>query len=196
MDGHAEGAKRTGGGAPSGGAYRLSDSPAHLLRRSQQFASEIFVRAGFADGVTLRQTVVLAAVAERDGSSQSDLVRATGVDRSTLADMIARMEKRGLVSRASSSADGRAKSVRLTDTGRKRLAGALPALRMVDETLMAALPKTKRKGLRSTLSALADAADNAEAMERAEHKRLKRLEKARKAEAKARSAKGKRGKKK
>ncbi len=196
MSGQADTVKRTGGGASSGAPYLLSDSPAHLLRRAQQFASEIFVRAGFADGVTLRQTVVLAAAAEMDGASQSDLVRATGVDRSTLADMIARMEQRGLVSRASSAADGRAKSVKLTEAGRRRLAGALPALRMVDETLIAALPKTRRKGLRSALGALAEAADNAEAMERADRKRVRRLEKVHKAETKARGGKGKKRKKK
>ena len=52
---------------------------------------DIFLKAGLTDGVTLRQTVLLAAIAEKEGASQSDLVRATGVDRSTLAEMMARI---------------------------------------------------------------------------------------------------------
>ena len=112
--------------------FRLSESPAHLLRRAQQYASEIFAKAGLSEGVTLRQTVLLAAIAELEGRSQSELVRATGVDRSTLADMIARMEKKGLVSRSAAAEDGRAKSVSLTLPGRLKLAEALPAMQSVD----------------------------------------------------------------
>ena len=126
--------------APSREVFRLSRSPSHLLRRAEQFAAELFARSELHDGVTLRQTVLLAAIAEAEGASQSDLVRTTGVDRSTLAEMMARMEKRGLIARAAAADDGRAKSVRLTADGRRRLAAVLPAIRNVDRSLLAALP--------------------------------------------------------
>lgn len=140
-------------------SFKLSESPAHLLRRSQQFATEIFTDLGMADNVTLRQSVVLAAIAEKEGLSQSDLVNATGIDRSTLADMIARMEARGLVNRIASPGDARAKSVFLTTLGRDALVDALPAMQTVDNALLQSLPKNKRKAFLTILTALAHAAD-------------------------------------
>ena len=164
-----------------GDAFRLSESPSHLLRRTEQFASDIFFKSG-GDGVTLRQTVLLAAIAESEGASQSDLVRATGIDRSTLAEMMARMEKKGFIARQAARDDGRAKSVKLTVSGRAKLAETLPAVREVDATLISALPKNKRQSFRSTLSALAAAADNAHDTEVAEARRAKKEKKLLKAD--------------
>lgn len=141
--------------------FRLSRSPSHLLRRAEQFATELFARSELHDGVTLRQTVLMAAIAEAEGASQSDLVRTTGVDRSTLAEMMARMERKGLIARAAAADDGRAKSVRLTNEGRRRLDSVLPAIRDVDRNLLAALPATRRTAFQAILAELAEAADTA-----------------------------------
>jgi MarR family transcriptional regulator, temperature-dependent positive regulator of motility len=126
--------------------FRLSRSPSHLLRRAEQFAAELFARAAAAD--------------EAEGASQSDLVRTTGVDRSTLAEMMARMEGRGLIARAAAADDGRAKSVRLTAEGRRRLDAVLPAIRQVDRNLLAALPASRRAAFQAILAELAEAADH------------------------------------
>lgn len=143
-------------------AYVLARSPSQMLHRAQQMAADAFTRAyGKDDALTFRQFAVLAAVAETPGASQSDLVRATGIDRSTLADMIARMEKKNLLSREASKADGRAKSVKLTNKGGRKLADATPLAALADTVLLAALPKTKQKGfveLLETLQAAAEAA--------------------------------------
>ena len=159
--------KKTARATRRGPVFRLSESPSHLLRRAEQFAAEIFLRAEAPDSITLRQSVLLAAIAEADGASQSNLVTATGVDRSTLAEMMARMEQRGLITRSAAEDDGRAKSVSLTSEGRRRLEGALPAMREVDKALLAALPVNRRSSFKSTLLALAAAADaqHAEAAE-------------------------------
>jgi DNA-binding MarR family transcriptional regulator len=191
----AEAAKRPDGVAsrdtPGRGEFRLSASPSHLLRRAEQFAAEIFLKAG-TDGVTLRQTVLLAAIAEAEGASQSDLVMATGIDRSTLAEMMARMEKKGLIARAASAEDGRAKSVKLTRDGRARLDEALPAMRTVDNALLDALARNKRAGFCAALSALADAADDAQREELAQVRNERKTTKTRKSAPKAK----KRGRKK
>jgi DNA-binding MarR family transcriptional regulator len=170
-----EGVSRDGAGR---GEFRLSESPSHLLRRAEQFAAEIFQRVGLSDGVTLRQTVLLAAIAEAEGASQSGLVRATGVDRSTLAEMMARMEKKGLIARQGAAGDKRAKSVKLTADGRARLEAALPAIRKVDTALLRALPANKRSSFRSTLAALADASDRIHEEEVEEQKKAKHAAKA------------------
>ena len=68
----------------------------------------------------------------------------TGIDRSTLADIIRRMLKKGLISRKRTRADARAYAVRLTEEGRDVLASAEPAASSADERILAALPEAKR----------------------------------------------------
>lgn len=181
--------------AATAAGFRLSQSPSHLLRRAQQLAAEIFTRAGLDDTVTLRQTVVLAAIAEAEGRSQAELVNATGVDRSTLAEMMARMEKRGLIERLPAQLDMRAKAVRLTPAGRERLVAALPAIQQADAALMDFLPRARRKGFADTLSALTSAGVAAEEARLAAARAAKAEARARKAAEKAGKTKKKHRKK-
>lgn len=161
------------------GSYRLADSPSHLLHRAQQFAAELFAEQSKLH-VTLRQLAVLAAVNEQAGRTQVDLVRATGIDRSTLAEMIARMETKGLLAREKSSEDGRAKSVRLTSKGVNRLEEAAPHARAVDQAILEALPKPKRRALLEILQSLSpviDAAHEEKPKDKAKAKGGKKSEK-------------------
>ncbi|WP_439619203.1 MarR family winged helix-turn-helix transcriptional regulator [Hyphomonas sp.] len=143
--------------------FNLNKSPSHLLHRAQQIAANHSAAALKAAGVTLRQFSVLAALSGNEGVSQSDLVNATGIDRSTLADMVARMEKAGLIKRAASKADARAKSVSLMAKGRKALEKAQPAVDAADAALFDAMPKTKQDALLSGLAKLVEDTEAAEA---------------------------------
>lgn len=143
--------------------FKLNKSPSHLLHRAQQIAANHSAAALKAAGVTLRQFSVLAALSGNEGVSQSDLVNATGIDRSTLADMVARMEKAGLIKRAASKADARAKSVSLMARGRKALEKAQPAVDAADAALFDAMPKTKQDALLSGLAKLVEDTEAAEA---------------------------------
>jgi DNA-binding MarR family transcriptional regulator len=98
---------------------------------------------------------VLAAVAAREGAAQADLVAATGVDRSTLADMVARMIDKGLLARERSSIDARANAVRLTDAGRTALAETGPRAAAADARLLNLLTKSQRAVILEALAALA-----------------------------------------
>src|SRR4051794_34848289 len=92
----------------------LNASVTHLLHRSLQLALDFHADAAGA-ALTQRQFTVLAAAASADGLTQNDLVRATGIDRSTLADLVARMLAKGMLQRQRSLTDGRANSVRLSE---------------------------------------------------------------------------------
>ena len=144
-------------------AYNLNTSPSHLLHRAQQIAANASASALSAAGVTLRQFSVLAALSGNDGVSQSDLVNATGIDRSTLADMVARMEKSGLIKRVASKTDKRAKVVSLMVKGKKAYEKALPAVEKADSAIFAELPKTKQATLVSGLKDMVKEADKPEA---------------------------------
>lgn len=148
---------------PESEPYRLEESPSHLLHRAEQLAADRFTQLVGAENVTLRQFAVLAAIAESPGLSQSDLVRATGVDRSTMADMMTRMEKRGWVIRTASASDARAHSVRLAPDGAAILATATNHARAADAAILDALPRMKRRAFLNTLTKLARISDQAAA---------------------------------
>lgn len=170
--------------------YRLAASPSHLLHRAEQLAADRFAQL-VGETVTLRQFAVLAAIAEAPGQSQVDLVRATGVDRSTVADMMNRMEKRGWVERTTSKADGRAHSVHLTGLGYSIFNAAMTHARAADATILDLLPRTKAKAFLNTLAKLARLADEARERDEREARRQAKREAREKRREKARGEKNK-----
>jgi MarR family transcriptional regulator, temperature-dependent positive regulator of motility len=137
----------------------LSQSVTHLLHRVLQLALDYHAEASGPRGLTQRQFTVLAAAGAADGVSQSDLVRATGIDRSTLADLVARMIAKGLLERERSATDARANTVRVSEAGKLALAeGGKPAAKS-DARLLDLLPPKKRDSFLRTLATLAAAAD-------------------------------------
>lgn len=167
----------------------LADSPSHLMHRVLQLSLDIYAEEAGPDGLTQRQFAVLEAVSARSGLTQTDLVKATGIDRSTLADLVARMTTKGLLERERSALDARAKAVRLSEAGQTALADARPRVEAADKRILALLPKAKREGFLDLLTSLTDAADAAPEQARAEAKAAKKAAKdARKAEKAAKKA--------
>ncbi|RYF92306.1 MAG: MarR family transcriptional regulator [Caulobacteraceae bacterium] len=165
---------------------RAAASVGHLLHRAAQRALDLYAAEAGPGAVTQRQHAVLAAVAEKEGAAQADLVASTGIDRSTLADMVARMIDKGLLARERSAQDARANAVRLTDAGRGALEAIGPKTLAADAALMALLPKGKREALLEALEVLAAGEarvkkTKAEKAEKAEKKAKKKKEKLAKA---------------
>ena len=115
--------KTKGKSGRAGEDSTLDQSPSHLLHRVLQLALDLYSTETGPDGLTQRQYAVLTAVAHNPGLTQTDLVKSTGIDRSTLADMVARMISKGLLERERSTMDARANTVRLTEAGRAELNG-------------------------------------------------------------------------
>lgn len=122
----------------------LVRSPIHLLHRAGQCAADIFAAEMGGLDLTPRQFAVLLTVGQREGLSQTDLVEVTGIDRSTLADIVRRMLKKGLLQRRRTREDARAYAVRLTDEGMRILAAARPKVEAVDARIMATLTPEQR----------------------------------------------------
>jgi MarR family transcriptional regulator, temperature-dependent positive regulator of motility len=142
---------------PSGVA--LERSPSHLLHRALQHALDIYVEQTGGEGPTQRQFAVLSAVAVNEGLTQTDLVRATGIDRSTLADLVARMIGKGLLARERSATDGRANTVRLTEAGRAALRQAQPKVKAADDKILSLVPVRARESFLSVLLSMSEAAE-------------------------------------
>lgn len=107
--------------------------------------------------LTPRQFAVLAAVSRNEGLSQTHLVHTTGIDRSTLADIVRRMLKKGLLQRRRTKDDARAYSVKLTEEGWAALRAAEPMVRRVDERVLEALPTDQREGFLGNLTMIVSA---------------------------------------
>lgn len=130
-----------------------SRSPMHLLHQAEQTAAKLFAASamGF---ITPRQLAILVAVAEDEGLNQTEAVERTGIDRSTLAEIIGRLVRKGLLQRRRSREDSRAKVLRLTDEGRRLLDAADPVARNVDGVLLAVLPAAQRRPFLAALQAI------------------------------------------
>jgi len=179
-------------------AYNLKKSPGHLLRRAQQYAHDLYAKEVGSSGPTPRQFEVLHTVAGNEGLSQTDLVHATGIDRSTLADMIARMIKKGLLSRKRTKEDARANAVSITAKGRSMLRSAQNGVNKAENATLKVLPKTQQTAFMKALTAYAEALDKMEGAASAPKKRkatkrkaTKRKTAKRKAPAKRKAAKRK-----
>jgi len=133
-----------------------------LLHRAEQLASERFSHL-VGDTITLRQFIILAAINEQPGLSQSDLGRIAGVDRSTLGDTMGKMERSGWIVRTASTSDGRAYSVLLGQNGGAMLSATTQHARAADAAILDLLSKSKGESFISTLTKLAKLADEAAA---------------------------------
>ena len=108
---------------------------------------------------------VLAALASEEGQSQSRLVDKTGIDRSTLADMVGRMERAGYIKRTDSKEDRRAKTVSLLAKGRKAYEAALPAVEAADKQVLDMIRANRRVGFLASLASIGGPEEEAEVLE-------------------------------
>src|SRR5580693_1099796 len=128
---------------PNGG-FDLAEAPSHLIRRCQQYFGDLYAREAGARELTKQQFTVLAALEHNEGVSQTALVEMTGIDRSTLAEMVRRMLERELLSRERTEEDQRANAVAITAAGRKALRSARNAADRAEKAMLDALPPAER----------------------------------------------------
>jgi DNA-binding MarR family transcriptional regulator len=126
----------------------------HLLHRVGQRAERLFadqVESGF----TLRQFMVLQVVAEASGPSQTDIVMSTGIDRSSVSDLVKRLVTNGWLRRRHTKRDARAYAVRLTQEGRRILALGIPAAHATETLLLSSFSAVERRFFFKALITLA-----------------------------------------
>jgi DNA-binding MarR family transcriptional regulator len=137
-------------------SQRLDRSPTHLLHRANQCAADVFAAEMSDNDLTPRQYAVLVTVAGNEGLSQTGLVERTGIDRSTLADIVRRMLKKGLLQRRRTREDARAYAVKLTEEGKRAMRAAESCAKRADDRIMAALPARQREQMLDELSTLVE----------------------------------------
>src|SRR5271155_5961265 len=141
------------------GNFELAETPSHLMRLCHQLYGDLYARETGARDLTKQQFIVLCALEHNDGVSQTALVDTTGIDRSTLAEMVRRMLERGLLSRERTEEDQRANAVAITPGGRKALRSARLSAERAERALLEPLPPAERQRFVKSLVAIAAAMD-------------------------------------
>lgn len=131
----------------------IAEHTGYLIRRAQQAHVAAWARLVSTD-VSSVQYGILAALARLGTLSQRQLCDEVDLDRSTIADLVARMERRGLIERRRDPEDARRKNVTLTDFGREEQRRLLPLVDEVERELTGGLDDDDRDALRRTLRIL------------------------------------------
>lgn len=95
--------------------------------------------------LTKPQYAVMRAIAEHPGIEQIALMEAAVSTKATLAEMLSRMESRGLVTRESDPQDKRRRFVYLTGEGETLLTSAMPLGDRVDDEFLGRLSDDEHK---------------------------------------------------
>ena len=132
-----------------------NDGTFHLLRRVMQHHNALWRKR--LPGLTPVQFAVLLSVARMPGADQQTIGEASAVEKTTMANLIGRMEQRGLISRSPDPSDGRRHCLRLTKAGRQELRDAAPVVRAVRDDCLAAIPAEQEAVLRQILGAMVGA---------------------------------------
>lgn len=132
----------------------FNNSLIHQLHRASQLSDELFNAEAADQKITPRQFAVLAVVAANNGLSQTRIVNLTGIDRSTVADIVRRMIQINLLSRQRTKDDARAYSVTVTNHGQETLKRATESARRAEKALLAKLGPDYADAFKKSLAML------------------------------------------
>lgn len=125
----------------------LQQKPGHLIRRVQQIAVALFMEECTAFDITPVQYATMVAISENPGADATRISAAIAFDRSTLGDVLERLEARGIVRRTGSKNDKRVKILELTRAGKELLEAVEPAVERTQTRILAPLKTADRKKL-------------------------------------------------
>ena len=134
----------------------LAQRPGFLIRRLHQIHLALFAEecAGF--DVTSVQYSIMSVIAFRPGMDQSQISEEVGVDRATLANVVARLEDSGLLKRITSRLDRRQKLLSLTPRGKALLNRMHEPVARAHARTIEMLPLREQEHFMELLAALVD----------------------------------------
>jgi len=135
----------------------LGDRPGFLIRRLHQIHLALFAEECAPFGVTPVQFSIMTVVRAQPGLEQVALAQEVGVDRTTLTNVLTRLEGRGLITRAAVETDRRVKVVSLTQEGRATLIRMTDAAERAHTRTIEALAPAEREAFLGALRYLVNA---------------------------------------
>ena len=131
-------------------------APGYLFRRMQQIAVSIFIEECKACDLTPVQYAALVAIHTHPGIDATRLSAVIAFDRSTLGNVIERLESKALIERKPSRGDKRIKLLYLTRAGAALLREIMPSVDRAQARMLQPLKAADRKTLMVLLTQLVD----------------------------------------
>jgi DNA-binding MarR family transcriptional regulator len=122
----------------------LLGRPGFLIRRLHQLHGSLFLEETRAFGITPVQYSLMTALLERGELDQNGLALEIGLERTSVAEVVPRLQARGLVQRLKDPRDARVRLVRLTPKGRTLLKKIAPAAQRAHDRTIDKLAKSER----------------------------------------------------
>ena len=131
-------------------------APGYLFRRMQQIAVAIFVEECKAFDLTPVQYASLIAIRTHPGIDATRLSAVIAFDRSTLGNVIERLQTKGLIERKPAREDRRVRLLYLTRQGTALLRDIMPSVEKAQARMLQPLKPADRKTLLALLTQLVD----------------------------------------
>lgn len=126
--------------------YReLWNRPGYLIRRLHQIHIGLFAEECGPEDLTPVQFAILTVLQGGEEMDQLTLSTSVGVDRTSGADVIRRLERRGLLTREASTRDRRVRIVKITEQGKTFTARVRPMMAAAQNRLVAPLTEEERE---------------------------------------------------
>ena len=139
-------------------AVDLSTHPGHLARRLQQ-AHHLLWNLMVSEEITSPQFAVLNVLVAEPGLDQRTVGERVGLDRSTIAEVISRLSRRGLLGKVRDPQDGRRFLLRLTDDGTRTHRRLTVRTARMNQVFLAPLSTDEQAVFFDLLQRVSDAAE-------------------------------------
>ena len=125
----------------------LLGRPGFLIRRLHQIHCSLFLEETEAFNITPVQYSLMTALARHKEMDQITLAREIGLERTSVAEVLTRLDARGFLERRPSPLDGRVRLVRLTRKGKALVQRMRPAVQRAHDRTIECLPPEERDRL-------------------------------------------------
>ena len=139
-------------------AVDLTTHPGHLARRLQQ-AHHLLWTTMVSEETTSPQFAVLNTLVAEPGLDQRTVGERVGLDRSTIAEVVGRLLRRGLLDKVRAPGDGRRPQLRVTDEGARLHRRLTVRTARMNQVLLAPLDPAERELFLDLIRRVADAAE-------------------------------------
>jgi MarR family transcriptional regulator, lower aerobic nicotinate degradation pathway regulator len=130
----------------------------YLIRRMHQTADALYLEEAGRYEVTSVQMACLRAIEARPGVDQLRLARALKLDRTTIAGVVLRLQRKKLISRERDETDRRSILLYATAAGEELLTSLIPAVDRAQRRMLAPLRPAERRALLDLMARIVEEA--------------------------------------
>ncbi|MFD2416458.1 MarR family winged helix-turn-helix transcriptional regulator [Amycolatopsis pigmentata] len=150
----ARGHDRPSVATASSASTPLVSVPGYLIRRSQAVHNVLWGKLVPGD-ITPPQYAVLSVLATFPRSDRQQIARLASLDKSSAADVVARLARKAWIRRERDPEDARRYLLSLTEAASIALSSITPQISAVQDALLAVLPESRRTAFMNELTAVA-----------------------------------------